>query len=133
MHFKGIDLNLIKRIYILAAILMALAVMIGAFGAHGLKEIVTGKYIETYKTGVTYHFYHALGIFLVGILSQLNPQLNFKKVGILFLIGILLFSVNCYLYAITQIKTFAMIVPIGGVSLILGWLLLAKSLLGIKK
>lgn len=133
MQFKGIDLKLVKGTYLIAAFFMALAVMIGAFGAHGLKEIVTGKFIQAYKTGVTYHFYHTFGIFLVGVLSQLNPQINLKKVAVLFLVGILLFSFNCYLYALTQIKVFAMIVPIGGASFILGWLLMAKKLFGLNK
>ncbi len=117
-----------KKNYLLGSTLLALAVMLGAFGAHGLKKIVSAELIQTYQTGITYHYYHAFGLLFLGVISQLNPQLNVKKTMMAFVFGILFFSFNCYLYVVTQVKTFAMIVPLGGVAFILGWLLLAKEI-----
>jgi uncharacterized membrane protein YgdD (TMEM256/DUF423 family) len=115
-------MNLNTKDIALASSFLALAVMIGAFGAHGLEGKVTEKAMKTYQTGVTYHFYHGLGLILTTILSAF--KIETKLVKRFFIIGILLFSFNCYLYAITGVKAFAMIVPLGGVSFILGWIML---------
>ncbi|MCP4913096.1 MAG: DUF423 domain-containing protein [Oligoflexia bacterium] len=104
----------------LACFLLFLAVAIGAFGAHGLKGKVSDLAMETFKTGSLYHFFHATGLL---ILSQIK-EINIKKEYIFMLIGIILFSFNCYLYAITGVKQFAMIVPIGGFSFLIAWLML---------
>jgi uncharacterized membrane protein YgdD (TMEM256/DUF423 family) len=110
------------KLFITACILLALAVIIGAFGAHGLEGKISLKAQETYQTGVTYHFYHALALLF---LSAFHHHKIFSKLACVFLgVGILLFSFNCYLYAVTGIKTFAMVVPLGGLSFILGWLTL---------
>lgn len=100
---------------------MGLAVLLGAFGAHGLKKILSPELLETFKTGVNYQFLHGFAIFIVASLSK---EIDIKLINLLFLLGIVLFCGNCYLYSITQIKTFAMIVPLGGVSFIGAWLLL---------
>ena len=111
------------------AIFLFLAVALGAFGAHGLKEIVVGKYLETYKTGVTYQFYHALSLLIIGLISIQIKELGLKSVLILFSAGILFFSFNCYIYALTTKKIFAMLVPIGGVFFLAGWVTLIYKLL----
>ncbi len=103
----------------IALFLLGLAVLIGAFGAHGLKNMVDEKYMQTFQTGVTYHFYHALGILALTLFDR--ERLIFKKAPIFLLIGFIIFSFNCYLYALTQIKFFAMIVPVGGLFMVLGW------------
>jgi uncharacterized membrane protein YgdD (TMEM256/DUF423 family) len=113
---------------ILGAIFLFLAVGIGAFGAHGLKNIVTGKYIETYKTGVTYHFYHGFALMILGLIGRNFSKLNITVPLWSFVGGILIFSFNCYIYAITTTKTFAMIVPIGGFLFLIGWAALAFQL-----
>lgn len=110
-----------KRSLLTASLLLFLGVVVGAFGAHGLKSLVTPEKLVTFETGVRYHFYHAFGIFLVGLLQQMAPGLALSLVRAAFLAGILLFSGNCYLYAVTGIKVFAMIVPIGGGLFLLGW------------
>lgn len=105
-----------------ASILLALAVALGAFGAHGLEGKISEKALATYQTGNTYHFYHALALFALG-LSPLR-----SRVGVALLTaGIVLFSFNCYLYGLTGVRTFAMIVPLGGVSFIAGWIALALA------
>lgn len=108
-----------KSLINIALFLLGLAVLIGAFGAHGLKNMVEEKYLQTFQTGVTYHFYHALGILSLTLFDR--ERAIFKKAPYLLLIGLLIFSFNCYLYALTQNKFFAMIVPIGGVFMVIGW------------
>lgn len=100
--------------------LLALAVLIGAFGAHGLKNMVTPEKLVTFETGVRYHFYHAFGLVLLG-LFQLHSQAKLKVSHFAFIAGILLFSFNCYFYVLSDVKVFAMIVPIGGIMFVVGW------------
>src|SRR5688500_10987545 len=96
---------------LLACGMLALAVLIGAFGAHGLKAMVTADKLATFETGVRYHFYHAFGLFLLGLLLQAVPTLNLRVSIYAFLAGILLFSFNCYFYVLSEVKVFAMLVP----------------------
>ena len=100
-----------------ACLVLFVAVALGAFGAHGLKERVLPAALETWKTGNLYHFIHggALLAYALTGLKDLAPKL-------LFLIGILIFSGGCYLYTLTGLKFFGLIVPIGGVSFLAGWL-----------
>ncbi len=100
-------------------VFLFLAVGIGAFGAHGLKNIVTGKYIETFNTGSNYHFIHSFSLILVGLTSFIIKK-PLKVSYYSYIVGIFLFSFNCYLYAITKNKIFAMIVPIGGFAFLIG-------------
>ena len=112
-----------KKELIIAASFFALAVMLGAFGAHGLKPHLSVKALATYQTGIQYQFLHAIALFIVSFIGhqfKMRIQLPFW----FFCVGILLFSFNCYLYAVSSIKTFAMIVPLGGVCFIIGWLTL---------
>ena len=105
----------------LAAFLLGLAVIFGAFGAHGLESKLSAQALDTYHTGVTYHYYHAFGLLLLGLWEKLfQSQVFLAKC--LFLVGILLFSFNCYIYALTSIKVFAMIIPLGGLCFVAGWL-----------
>lgn len=116
---------LAKRALLIGSILLALGVLIGAFGAHGLKNLVDADKLVTFETGVRYHFYHAFAILIVGILQQLFQNTKLQVPVFAFFVGILLFSFNCYLYALTGTKTFAMIVPVGGVMYVVGWVVLA--------
>jgi uncharacterized membrane protein YgdD (TMEM256/DUF423 family) len=109
-------------------ILLALGVLIGAFGAHGLKDLVTPEKLVTFETGVRYHFYHGFALVLTGLVQQLLNGLRTKTAFAAFLSGILLFSFNCYLYVLTGDKTYAMIVPIGGLLFVVGWLSLVWEL-----
>ena len=114
----------------LGALFLFLAVALGAFGAHGLTKLLSGKAMATFKTGVTYHFYHGFALLIVGLcqsqkeLSGVTPNPNLKRAGCCFTAGILLFSFNCYFYALTKVKVLAMIVPIGGFAFLFGWLFL---------
>jgi uncharacterized membrane protein YgdD (TMEM256/DUF423 family) len=114
-----------KTLWVTGSLLLALAVIIGAFGAHGLKALVTAERLVTFETGVRYHFYHAFGILFLAAFAQLNPGVKIQASFWAFVVGILVFSFNCYLYVLTDIKVFAMVVPLGGVSFIIGWIALA--------
>ena len=115
----------------LGAVLGALTVVIGAFGAHGLKPHLSEYQIAIYEKGVQYQFYHSLAILLVGILLQHMPDgKGLRQAGWLFLAGILCFSGSLYLLACRDIIAFPVgwagpVTPIGGVLFIAGWLRLA--------
>ncbi|MBT5923381.1 MAG: DUF423 domain-containing protein [Cellvibrionales bacterium] len=117
----------------LAAINGALAVMIGAFGAHALKARLTPELLSVYETGVQYHFWHTLALLAVGLLAfQLPDSRALIASGIAFIIGIILFSGSLYLLASTDIRQLGfmpvgLITPFGGMSFIIGWLLLLIS------
>lgn len=121
-----------KRSLVLGSSLLALAVLIGAFGAHGLKAMVTPEKLVTFETGVRYHFYHAFGIMILGLIEQEIPTVKLHGSAWAFLVGILLFSCNCYFYVLTDMKLFAMIVPIGGLLFVLGWIMLAVRLVSVR-
>lgn len=112
--------------------LLALAVLIGAFGAHGLKSMVTPEKLVTFETGVRYHFYHAFGLVIVALTQQVLPGIKFQASFYSFLVGILLFSFNCYFYVLSGMKVFAMIVPVGGLLFVVGWALLAWKALKLR-
>lgn len=109
------------------AIFGALAVGIGAFGAHGLADILElQNRITTFETGVKYHFYHALALVMIGIIGhQPYPRkwLLWSSYG--FTAGILIFSGSLYVLSLTGITWLGAITPIGGVAFILGWIFLA--------
>lgn len=103
-----------------------IGVAMGAFGAHGLKTILSVEMLAVYKTAVDYQMWHALGLGLIAILRHHTPEAALLKwAGWLMLIGILLFSGSLYLLAILNIKWLGMITPLGGVAFLLAWLLLA--------
>ncbi len=111
----------------IAAILLALAVMIGAFGAHGLRGRISDEMLTIYERAVIYHFFHALGMLIVSLMPRLNV-LNESRAGWiagLLLAGIVLFSGSLYVLAITAVRMLGAITPFGGLSFIAGWLLLA--------
>ncbi len=113
-----------------AALLGALAVALGAFGAHGLKKYVPIETISTFETGVRYQFYHVFALLAVGILYERFPVKWLRYAGNCFLIGMLLFSGSLYLltaFKATEsigMEKFGIITPFGGLFFIAGWLLL---------
>jgi len=113
-----------KSILMTASVLLALAVMLGAFGAHGLKTHLSSEMMQVYKTGVEYHFYHALGLLFIGVLSISIPSGLLNWSALFLTVGIILFSGSLYLLAISGIKWLGAITPIGGLSFIAGWILL---------
>jgi uncharacterized membrane protein YgdD (TMEM256/DUF423 family) len=121
-----------RSILVLGFFFLALAVMIGAFGAHGLKNLVTPEKLEIFETGVRYHFFHSFGLVIIAFFSQVFHQLQLKISIYSFILGIFLFSFNCYVYVLTSQKIFAMMMPIGGLLFMVGWLRLAWISLKLK-
>lgn len=114
----------------IAALLAGLAVAAGAFGAHGLKKLVEPQYVDTFKTGAQYQFYHALAIGLVALISQFVDNVWIKRTITAFLIGIVLFSGSLYVLVILKAMNpnsptwLGMITPLGGVAFLIGWIFL---------
>ncbi len=110
----------------LGAFSALLAVAFGAFGAHALKSILSPELMLTYQTAVNYQMWHALGLIGISFIQQQNPESKLVKwSGRLMFIGILVFSGSLYLLALFNIKELGMITPIGGVSFMIAWALLA--------
>lgn len=115
----------------IAAFLLALAVALGAFGAHGLRGRLDAYSMSVYEKAVFYHFIHALGILFVSILARtgaltLTAQ---DRVAWLLFIGILIFSGSLYALAISGVRVLGAITPIGGLAFIAGWIWLGVALL----
>jgi uncharacterized membrane protein YgdD (TMEM256/DUF423 family) len=115
------------RIWIaLGALLGGLGVIAGAFGAHGLAGRLSAEQLATFEVAVRYQMYHALALVLVGLLSQRGSRC-LAVAGPMFVTGIVLFSGCLYAWIFTGVKTWAMIVPVGGVAFILGWFALCLN------
>jgi len=115
---------------VLGALLAALSVAMGAFGAHGLKEqLAAANRTDTFETAARYHMYHAIAVVLVGLLAAGGSNRAFDIAGWCFLAGILIFSGLCYALALGGPKYLGAIVPIGGVAFIAGWIALAVGAL----
>ncbi|MCL4117345.1 UNVERIFIED_CONTAM: hypothetical protein GTU68_007685 [Idotea baltica] len=113
---------------------MVFAIILGAFGAHGLKARLSESDLDVFKTGVLYQFIHGFGLLILGILGQIFPDLHFKRSAIFFGLGILCFSGSLYLLS-TQTITglngsfLGPITPLGGLFFIVGWSLTALQFL----
>ncbi|WP_461537238.1 DUF423 domain-containing protein [Spongorhabdus nitratireducens] len=107
------------------AMLGALAVSLGAFGAHALKGSMAPELMVTYQTAVDYHFVHALLLVLIGIIARSQGVTRLLQAsGWLVLAGVLLFSGSLYALTLTGIRGLGIITPFGGVAMIAGWLCL---------
>ena len=114
----------------LGAALAALAVILGAFGAHALKTWLPPDLLEVYHTAVQYHFWHALGVLAVGLALQQLPDAGWlRAAGWLLTAGVVLFCGSLYLLALTGARWLGAVTPLGGVAFILGWLALAVAAL----
>jgi len=107
----------------IAAVNMAIAVALGAFGAHGLKNLVDGQQLAWWHTATLYLFIHALGLLLVGILLRLNYTT--QATAWLLQLGVIVFAGSLYAMTLGAPRWFGAITPIGGVLMIAGWLWLA--------
>jgi uncharacterized membrane protein YgdD (TMEM256/DUF423 family) len=102
-----------------------LAVVLGAFAAHGLKARLSPDMLEVFEVGVRYHMYHSLGLFAVGWAVAQWPQSSVGMAGWFFLAGIIIFSGSLYLLGLTGLRWLGAVTPFGGIAFIIGWLLLA--------
>ena len=124
------------RFIVIGALAAMLAVLLGAFGAHGLRNLISPAGLATYHTGVEYHFYAAFGLIVVGLLESKRHDgadataamdRGLAWAGWLMLTGIVMFSGSLYALTLTGMRSFGMITPLGGVSFIAAWALLARA------
>jgi uncharacterized membrane protein YgdD (TMEM256/DUF423 family) len=111
----------------IGAVFMALAVGMGAFGAHALKERLDEYSLGVYEKAVFYHFVHGIGILLVSLLARtgiLNAS-TAERVSWLMALGIVLFSGSLYALAISGVRVLGAVTPFGGIAFIIGWVWLA--------
>jgi len=117
-----------KLFLAIGAIAMLWAVALGAFGAHGLKSQIAPDLLAVYRTAVEYHFYHALGLLAVGLVAQRLPVSGWLRAsGWLMLAGIVIFSGSLYLLAVTGVRAFGAVTPIGGLAFMLAWVMFAVA------
>jgi uncharacterized membrane protein YgdD (TMEM256/DUF423 family) len=114
-----------KKITVTAALLGMTAIVLGAFGAHALKTVLTLEQLNTFETGVKYQMYHALFLMLVGLNATISEKAK-RTIYFLTVIGVFFFSGSIYLLATNQLTSFdfkviGIVTPIGGLLLILAW------------
>lgn len=116
------------------AVIMALSVAIGAFGAHMLEDRIGVDAMAVYETGVQYHMIHGIAIIITGLAAGLfGESRKLFWAGVLFIAGTIIFSGSLYVLSISGVKWLGAITPIGGVSFIAGWLILMSSAFSRKK
>jgi uncharacterized membrane protein YgdD (TMEM256/DUF423 family) len=115
-----------KSFLIIGALIGAVGVVLGAFGAHALKDVLSASgRLDTYETAVKYQMYHSLALLLLGLLTLHFDHKFMQYAGWAFIIGTLIFSGSLYALCATGITKLGAITPIGGVFLIAGWILMA--------
>ena len=129
--------NTNRKIGIAAAFLGALTILIGAYGAHGLKNIVEEQAVASFETGVRYQMYHVFAFLILAYAIPLEAKYK-KRVASLLTIGLLFFSGSIYLLVLKEylpfdMTKFVLITPLGGMFLVVGWLYLAVSLMKARK
>ena len=110
-----------KTFLLVGALAAFLAVAFGAFGAHGLRGRLPPDMLAVFETGVRYHMYHALAILIVGLIAARLDGWLIHTAGWAFAIGIVLFSGSLYLLALTGVRMWGAVTPIGGVAFLVGW------------
>lgn len=119
-----------KVMLLAGAINAGLGVLLGAFGAHGLRARLTPELLDIWQTAVQYHFYHALGLLLLGVLALHWPASGLLRAsGWLMLAGIILFSGSLYLLTLTQLRWLGAITPLGGTAFIAAWVVLCVAII----
>ena len=114
-----------RSVFLFASAICGLSgVAMGAFGAHGLKAVLSDEMLQVYKTAVDYQMWHALGLGMIALIQmQTSDVVILKWAGWMMLIGVILFSGSLYLLAILEMKWLGIITPLGGVCFILSWLI----------
>ena len=116
-----------KGYIIIASLFAALAILFGAFGSHALKERLSAQSLEVYDIATRYLMFHALSIFLIALLGFQLPKESLEIPVIMMIVGTSIFSGSLYLIAMLDFKKLGMVTPIGGLLLIVSWLLLAYN------
>ena len=110
------------------SLIMGLGVAAGAFGAHGLKDVLTPDAKAIYQTAVFYQLIHGLALFVIAWLASIKPAEGLiRTAGWAFLLGILLFSGSLYALSLTGVRKWGMVTPLGGLAFLIGWASLALA------
>jgi len=122
---------LIKKYFIIGTLGVALGIALGAFGAHGLKEMVSEKMLANYETGVRYQMYCSLGMMIIALAASLKLELRkpLSLASLLIMIGAIIFSGSLYTMALTGMTFLGAITPIGGVFMIAGFVYAAFAIM----
>jgi uncharacterized membrane protein YgdD (TMEM256/DUF423 family) len=122
-----------KKWLFIASVNGALAVLAGAFAAHALQHRLDQPFVSAFTTGAHYHLIHAVAMGLAALAARGAARMYAEVAALLFLVGILLFSGSLYMLALTGVRTFAYITPLGGIALVLGWAVLAWAALKLEE
>ncbi len=127
-----------RKFLIIGSTFALIAILLGAFGAHALKNIVDTYSIDIFETGIRYQFYHALALIILGFVSDKVTSSNLKYSGYLFIGGIILFSGSLYTIALKDVVHINLIwigpiTPIGGALFIIGWILFLLAIIKTNK
>jgi uncharacterized membrane protein YgdD (TMEM256/DUF423 family) len=117
-----------RKTLAIAGALIALATVLGAFGAHALKAQLSPDKLAVYETAVRYHFLHALGLLVIGVLLRSADTELLRWSAMLVLVGIILFSGSLYLLTFGAPRLLGVVTPLGGLALIAGWGLFAVTM-----
>lgn len=118
---------MVRPLLMLAALFGLTGVALGAFAAHGLRQVLSAAYLEVFQTAVHYQQIHALALLGCGLLALRGDSRWLRAAGALFGLGILLFSGSLYLLTLTSVGRLGMITPLGGLCLMAGWLCLGVA------
>lgn len=118
-----------RWILALGGLLIALATISGAFGAHALQTRLSPERLDIYETAVRYHFFHALGLLAIGLAARSIDAPALRWSAVLVVAGIVLFSGSIYALSFSAPRFIGILTPIGGVALIAGWLVFAVAVL----
>ena len=116
-----------NRILFIAAVLAFIGVAAGAFGAHGLRPILSEKMMTVFETSVRYHLVHVLAMLIAGFSALWFRHPVYVYAGWSFFVGILIFSGSLYTMVLTDIRSLGMLTPVGGLGFLIGWGLLARG------
>lgn len=116
------------RVLAVAGLLLALATVLGAFGAHALKAQLAPDRLQVYETAVRYHFFHTLGLLGIGLTLRFVPTAPVRWAALLVLVGVVLFSGSLYALTFGAPRLVGIVTPFGGLALIAGWISYAVGL-----
>lgn len=116
-----------RHVLAIAGVLLALATVFGAFGAHALKAQITPERLQVYETGVRYHFFHALGLLGIGLTLRGIDVPMMRWAALAVIAGIVLFSGSLYALTFGAPRPIGIVTPVGGLALIVGWVCFAVA------
>ncbi|QKZ07261.1 MULTISPECIES: DUF423 domain-containing protein [Pseudomonas] len=118
---------MLRQFLMLAAFFGFTGVGLGAFAAHGLKDRLSSDYLAVFHTGVNYQLIHALALLALAVLSVQVPGRLVNAAGVMFCIGIVLFSGSLYALTLSGVRLFGVITPFGGLAFLVGWACLGMA------